>query len=105
MIYSIIIKTAVLGSSTIVLHCLIVKNDLTWQLFVKQNPVDHSMCSELSSFPQQLNPELLASMLSCLASFQLFSGHPGTCFVQFLREKKGKKGGSVRLFSKWQHIF
>ena len=83
----------------VITHLIIVKPDLSWQLFIHNREV--RKCSALSSIQPQLNETAILELISLVDKVHICAGHPESKFVTFVESRKGKlfgKSGDVSAF-------
>ena len=81
------------SSPSIISHCLIVKHDGMWELFLYSKVIDVGTCSVLDPFENRLTLEALRSLILLLDSCVICSGHLEEHFCDFVRSKKGQLTG------------
>lgn len=82
-------------SPVIITHCLSIKEDLKWELFVYGKLVHQALCPALSTAPEFIDGHSINSLLQLIESLNVFAGHSDDKFVTFAREKKGRIGSAV----------
>ena len=74
----------------VVTHCITVRDDFSWKVFVHGYCVNSSTSPLLSSFPKQLDLHSLTSLIATLDSCTVCPGHPDKHFVDMLTSRGGK---------------
>ena len=72
-----------------VLRLLLVKNDLTWQVYVAENMVP-SDCAVLKSFPPTLNREFVPNMVSTICATNICVGNYDNKFITLSHTRRGR---------------
>ena len=76
----------------VITHCLTIKQDHTWELFVHGKCVDKT-CHTLSAAPKAIeSSDNIICLLQLIEGLNVCAGHPDEKFVILAKEKKGKIG-------------
>ena len=86
----IIASSRTTSQPAVISHCVEIKSNLTWSLFVHNHQVDSESCSALSSVPKCLDVTSLANLLCMLDKLPVCPGHPEKNFIDMVAEKKGQ---------------
>lgn len=73
-------------------HCLTLKHDLTWDLFINGRCVTTSTCRALATTPTTLDLERLNILLKLVEGLHICAGHPDDKFVALADERHGSLG-------------
>ena len=82
----------------VITHCVIVHEDLSWELFVHGHVVDIPNCQALSSFGSITTTEKVNEILVLLTSLNVCIGHPDKHFIELCNARKGQfvgKNGEI----------
>ena len=72
-----------------VTHCLTIQSDLTWSLFVHNQPVTPENCPLVANIPAQVTAETMAMLIKLSDQLNVCPGQPDDNFVELARLKKG----------------
>ena len=74
----------------VITHCLTVKSDLKWLLYVHNNKLTPETCQSLKQFPVTLDIVTLENLLLEIDRLRVCCGHPDAQFIAMVNAKKGE---------------
>ena len=72
----------------VVTHSIIVKHDLSWEVYIHGHKIVPGKCAALTSVPSTLCPASFSSLLHLVDTLNVFAAHPDPHFIELANSYK-----------------
>ena len=74
----------------VVTHSILVKHDLSWEVYIHGHKIVPGKCAALTSVPSTLCPASFSSLLHLVDTLNVCAAHPDPHFIELANSRKGK---------------